>query len=182
MTENELLQLGKGYKLSFLGRAANMVSISLSSPSSPYDYVIHISAKCELLYQGNVLTNTADIFEEVRPNVTRFDEKVQGLMDEGTEFFLQEMNYDYIGCLHAKFSNSFEVHSLFEASDLDEDCEMWRVFFRWKAEPHLVATQKGISLVPCEESQAELDRLKIYFSSKTTNQGPISGRFPRSNG
>ena len=168
MTETELLHAGLGRKLKFLGRAADMISISLSSTETcPYAFDIHISADGEIWRDGEPLTSTHEIYvpgnKSKQPEVSLFDEKVQALL-YGETFILQKLYYDMQHNLVAEFSGGLEIHSLF--TPCNETDELWRVFFPWKAEPHLIGTKGSVFLEYYDETQDELDLQKKAWEAR----------------
>lgn len=167
MTEQELLRSGIGRKIVFLGRAANMISVSLSSTEKcQYEFAIHISTKGIIILDGNLITNTEDINEYVGPGVTKYEEKVKELFSSEKDFRLQSIYYDSRNCVHAMFSNALEVHSLYEPFESQTEGELWRVFLNWKAAPHLIATQQGVFLESYNDSQEELDKMRAYLKAR----------------
>lgn len=164
MNKQEFLQSGIGRKIIFIGRAADMISISLSPTSEcPYVFVIHIMTDGEIFLDGKLLTNTKEIFEFVHPDVTKYDSKIADLQSSEKAFYLQKISYDNQNCLHAEFSDGLELHSCFSELDAQTDDELWRVFLHWKAEAHLIATGQGVMLEECEETQEELDRQRAIL-------------------
>lgn len=164
MKKQELLQSGIGRKIIFIGRAADMISISLSPTSEcPYEFVIHIMTDGEIFLDGKLLTNTEEIFEFVLPSVTKYDNKIAELQNSEKAFYLQKIFYDDRNCIHAEFSDGLEIHSCLSELDAQTDDELWRVFLHWKAEAHLIATGQGVILETCDETQEELDRKRTIL-------------------
>ena len=167
MTAQDLLQAGIGRKLVFLGRAADMISISLSSTDyCPFEYAIHIETDGELYYKESLFTSTAEIDGFAKIGETVFDKKAEMLLTCEEEYVLQSLAYDQNGCIHAKFSNGLEIRSLPSSSEFISDAELWRVFFPWKEAPTLIATQNGIVLEPCHFSQRELDEMQCLWMKR----------------
>lgn len=159
MTAQEFLQRGIGRKLIFLGRAADMISISLSSSKECcYEFAIHIMTDCEICFRGLPFTNAKEVYHYTWPGHTVYDEKVEQLMRK--EFVLRSLSYDASGCLHAEFSNELEIKTLPEVTASDDEVELWRVFLVHAAAPHLVATGSGIRLEEDSCSQEELDKFR----------------------
>lgn len=170
MTAQDLLQAGIGRKLCFLGRAADMISISLASTDDcPFEYAIHIETDGALYYKEGLFTSTAEIDGFAEFGEAIFDKKVKMLLTCEEEYVLQSLTYDQNSCIHAKFSNGLEVRSLPSPSECDSDLELWRIFFPWKEEPTLIATQNGITLEPCHRSQKELDEMHCLWMKRTRN-------------
>ena len=172
MTTNQLIQQGIGRRLVFLGRAADMVSMSLSMiEACPYEYDIHISAGCDICKNGVLMTCTDDIYldEDIETSselvfYTLFDKKIKQLMNTGEIFILQELGYDAQHCLYAKFSGALEIRSHPDENNTDD--ELWRIFYPWKAEPHLIATQKSVHLEQFDFVQETLDQRKVAWEEK----------------
>ena len=164
MKEQELLRSGIGRNLNFLGRAADMISISLSATAEcPYEYAIHISTEGEIFLDGKLLTGTKDVYEYIRPDTTSYDEKIAEFRKLERVFLLQKISYDDQRCLHVQFSQGLEIHSLpTDPGDLSE-MELWRIFFNWKAEDYLIATGNGVFMESREETQEELDRMRVIM-------------------
>lgn len=176
MKEQELLQMGIGRRLVFLGRAADMVSVSLSpTEACPYQYDIHISANCEILQNGKLLTSTKDVYTVIvstdKRDITLFDERIKQLLGVDKPYVLKRINYDSQRCLYAEFSGNLEIRSLPDPDVETEEKELWRIFFPWKAEQHLVATQTKTSLEQYDYCQEELDRAR-----KSRQSAGIKGR------
>lgn len=145
MTEHELLQKGIGRKISFLGRAADMISVSLS-PSEDHgsEFAIHIMTDCEILFHGKQLTNSKELYQNTHSDRTVYDEKVNQLMCLGKEFVLQRLSYDVQGCLRAEFRDGLVIMTIPEEPAPRDDVELWRVFLVHANAPHLIATGNGV--------------------------------------
>lgn len=172
MNEQELLRSGIGRNLIFLGRAADMISISLSATAEcPYHYAIHISTEGEIFLDGKLLTATKDIYEFIRPDTTFYDEKIAEFRKLERVFLLQKISFDDQRCLHVQFSQGLEIHSLpTETSDFSET-ELWRIFFNWKSENYLIATGKGVFMEAREETQEELDKMRAIMQEARKKRG-----------
>lgn len=172
MKKLELLRSGIGRKIIFIGRAADMISVSLSPTSQcPYEFAIHIMTDGEIFLDGRLLTSTKDISEFVQPNLTKYDCKVSELRNSEKEYYLKEIFYDDRNCLHAEFSDGLEIRSCPNDSNPHKGNELWRVFLCWKAEAHLIATGDGVIVEACEETQEELDKMRAIMQEARKKRG-----------
>lgn len=172
MNEQELLQSGIGRKLVFLGRAADMISISLSpTQECPYDFVIHIMTYGEIFLDRSLLTSTTEIFEQAHSSTSKYDEKIAELLKSEKVFYLHHISYDSNNCLHAEFSNGLGIHSRSTKYISQIEKRLWRVFLRWKAENQLVATENDVYMEKCNETQTELDRMRSVLQHARQTRG-----------
>lgn len=150
MTEQELLNAGIGRRLIFLGRAADMISISLApAEHDRYEYAIHIMADGAIFFQGKLLTGTQEMTApEDALMRSQYDEKVLQLLSCGKRFVLKRISYDAERCLSMQFTNGLEIRSLPEPA-AEADDELWRIFFPSRAEAHLIASGAGVELDNC---------------------------------
>lgn len=158
MTEQELLQNGIGRKLIFLGRAADMISVSLSSTKDcSSEFAIHILTDCEICFCGRLFARANEVYYVTQSGRTVYDEKVAQLMSSGKDYVLENLSYDSHGCLHVEFSNELMIRTLSERSMTDADDELWRVFLVHAATPHLIGTASGVYLEEANCTQQELE-------------------------
>lgn len=145
MDINEILEDGIRRKIDFLGRAWYMVSISLSGKENdPFNYAVHIDTKADVFYQGKWYTGTDEMADELG---AEYDDKIQKILETGSEIRLTRIYYDSDCCLHLYFDNTLEIHSraLSKAdySEEKKDYMVWLVFYEHKAAENWVVCYPG---------------------------------------
>lgn len=144
MQIQDYLNNGIGRKLTFLGRAADMLSITLGRTDEFDDeYAVHIMSDAAIFYRGKRYTGTDEmLFFGQDPVKSLFDEKVSALTKEQS-FVLQEIVCHANRTLSLTFDHELVILSLVEEG-VGEDEELWRIFHPRSEEAHLVATQSGV--------------------------------------
>ena len=171
MNEQELLNNGIGRRLSFFGRAADMISITLSATEAyPFEFAVHIMTDAVVFYKGKLLTGTDDIYSfDDTHGGSKYDEKVSVLLNNGKDFVLQRISYDVDNCLTLVFDNQLEIRTIQECGFEPED-ELWRILIPWRSEPHLVAKHSGVELEQSECSQEEIDQIRLSLSKRRSKR------------
>ena len=159
MEIDDILQDGIGRRVTFLGRAAAMVDVSLSEKADdPYEYCIHIDTEADLFYQGEWYTGSCEMDQHMD---APYDRKVKALLEETESIVLTDIYYDETNCLHLLFDNSLEIHSRNTTDEEEEEDDfVWIIFYGWKAADCLICYPKGVVLEHTKETQELVDTQK----------------------
>lgn len=175
MSIKELFQSGIGRSITFWGRAADMLSLSLSATEqSPYGFVIHIMTISEVYYYNKLLTSTNDMYDDNGVyGAATYDKKISKIWTGKEKYTLQKLFYDDFYCLHAIFDNGLEICSCPNEENFSETDELWRVFLEWSAEIQVVAYPNGIEEQKSDCTQEKLNRIRNELAKRREHRKDI---------
>lgn len=162
MNSNEIFQSGVGRSITFFGRTADMLSLSLSATEqSPYEFAVHIMTMSEVYYQNQLLTSTNDMYDDNGIyGAATYDKKISEIWTGKEKYTLQKLFYDDFYCLHAIFDHGLEICSCPNEENLSDADELWRVFLAWSVESQVVAYPNRIEEEKIACTQEELNCIR----------------------
>ena len=151
-----------GKTISFIGRAADMISISVCSDRWEFGVAIHIMGDADFLFNEKVILSSEDIYKPSKiRGVSSYDIKIRQLFANGC--ILRRIQIDDQSRLQIGFSNDVELITRFVDSNT-KDYENWRIFIPWTTLPHIVCRSNRIEIEPTGESEQEVrDKLKAFL-------------------